>query len=199
MSKPRQDIRVSPEFPNQNFMQISHVVPELWSNKQTNKQYTLIIVYVKSTRNNENGFMHFDYFRCSKSDRYNVNEIRPFDECKIWMSCLPGTSSLISTSLLVTTIMKVNPLILADVKSLLETKIGLDPLMRTKCGCIVSLQLRKMVYTLWLVWIMDVKSTWNIKNGFTPFDMLKIFIYMQLECVSIMSWLVHNANVNGVV
>ena len=70
------------------------------TNKLTPKQsltlYTLIIVDVKSTRNNENGFTHFDYFRCSKSNRYNMNGIRPFDECKIWMSSLPGTSSLIS-------------------------------------------------------------------------------------------------------
>ena len=50
-------------------------------------------------------------------------------------------SSLLETSRMgVRTI--VHPLIIVAVKSLLEPKIGLDPLMSAKCGCQVYLQHR---------------------------------------------------------
>ena len=46
------------------------------------------------------------------------------------------------SSLLEISGMGLHPLIIVDVKSLLETKIGLDPLMSAKCGCQVYLQHR---------------------------------------------------------
>ena len=74
--------------------------------------YPLIIVDVKFARNIE---IHTKNIK---------NGIRPFDECKMWMSSLPAT-----------------------------LRIGLHPLIS-----------------------VDVKSIRNIKNGFTPFNMLKISI-----------------------
>ena len=49
----------------------------------------------------------------------------------MWMSSLLKKSS-----------MGLHPLIIVDVKSLLEKRIGLDPLMSAKCGCQVYLQHR---------------------------------------------------------
>jgi len=46
------------------------------------------------------------------------------------------------SSLLEISRMGLQPLIIVVVKSLLETRIGLDPLMSTKCGCEVYLQHR---------------------------------------------------------
>ena len=43
-------------------------------------------------------------------------------------------------SLLEISRMRLHPFIIEDVKSLLETRIGLDPLMSAKCGCQVYLQ-----------------------------------------------------------
>ena len=39
------------------------------------------------------------------------------------------------SSLLETSRMGLHPLIIVDVKNLLETRIGLDPLMSATCGC----------------------------------------------------------------
>ena len=52
------------------------------------------------------------------------------------------------SSLLETSRISLHPLIIVDVKSPLETKIGLDPLMSAKCECQVYLQHREWVYTL---------------------------------------------------
>ena len=63
----------------------------------------------------------------------------------MWMSSLLKKSS-----------MGLHPLIIVDVKSLLEKRIGLDPSMSAKCGCQVYLQ---------------------HDNGFTPFDKCGCQVY----------------------
>ena len=64
--------------------------------------HPLIIVDVKSTR--------------------NKNWIRPFDECKMWITSLPATS-----------IMGLQPLIIVDVKSTININNGFTAF--DYCGC----------------------------------------------------------------
>ena len=49
---------------------------------------------------------------------------------------------IVAVKSLLETRIGLDPLIIVDVKSLLESRIGLDPLMSTKCGCQVYLQHR---------------------------------------------------------
>ena len=63
---------------------------------------------------------------------------------------------------------EIHPQITADVKNLLMTRIGLDPLMSAEFGCQVYLQVATSGMGLHPL----IGGDRNIKNGFTPFDML---------------------------